>query len=138
MNTIIPSFAPTWLARTVLEDTVGLDTVEQFLRSIPQDIHGGIILTNETTGQEYRGADRYMPTIVYLASIWTIKNHSFTLSGLKTGASMTTVIDTNLLLTVKQGQLFTHALQVGEEIYKSECTERLLRGDCEEQNPSDL
>ncbi len=134
MININPSFAPNWLARVTLEDKQCMSIVENFLHEIPRDLFGGIVLKNMTTHAEYKAADRYMPTITFLASLWTIPNENFCLLGQKTGELPVTLIDTSMLRSVKPSQLFVRASQIGEQGYAEEHERRVQELILGEQN----
>lgn len=109
-------FAPTWLARTILEDKEASFHVENFITEIPRHYPGGLILFNLTTCGEYRGADRYMPTIVFLASHWTIPHRYQLLCG----DTERIIVETSALEILKPPQNFLYATSIGEEAYKKD------------------
>jgi hypothetical protein len=116
-------FAPVWLARTILEDSSYVLLVEKFLRQIPTNICGGIYVINKETGSKFAAADRYMPTIVFLASIWMRGQTNFKI----TGGNPEVEIDTKLLCPTMPPKVFLDAMNIGEEAYGRQEKERRSR-----------
>lgn len=113
-------FAPIWLAYAVLDDKKTVESVEQFLGMIPNDLHGHLLLVEEYGGRTYTGADRYMPLILLLASIWLYKAHHYHLqcAGVR--------IEIAPLLFLTPPENFLHAVEIGEAAYKEEVRARML------------
>jgi uncharacterized protein YcgL (UPF0745 family) len=123
------TFAPHWLAMTILDDKKSLANVESFMEpkgKIPKHLHGRLIVVNDTTNEEHLCADRYSSIIVFLASHWSITNCRFRLVGYQyvDQKRVDTTIPTSSLESMGKPSLFMQALQMGEEAWRmlSVCT----------------
>lgn len=137
MQDSVSGFPPYWLIISTTSDNESMKVVEQFMNEIPRDIHGAIVLTNTKTLEVYRGADRYMPILAYLAMLWMHNGVSLTLSGFKTGEKESTLIDTSTLHSLRKSPAFLHAMNIGEEAWRIENERRIKEKMYEETEPED-
>jgi hypothetical protein len=128
--TIEASFAPIWLAYALLDDKSTCNAFDEFVvKNIPSNIHGGILLVNRTTAKTYRGADVWMTTAMFLASLWTIKICRFSIVS-RDNPSI--VLDTRTLEAISPTDHFREALRLGEKAYKEDRARKLMMGQFDE------
>ena len=120
-NEVTPPFAPIWLAYAVLDDKKTVESVETFLNMIPHHLYGYLFLIEEQDDTRYTGADRYMPLLLLLASVWLYKVHHYHLecAGVR--------IEIAPLLLLPPPEIFLHAVKIGEVAYKEEVSMRVLQ-----------
>lgn len=121
-------FAPVWLARTIFEDAAYSELVEKFLRQIPTHVCGGIYVVNTTTDSKYEASDRYMSTIVFLASIWMRGQINFKVTARV--ANTEVELDTSLLLPTVPPPIFLEAMKMGEKVWERKEKERRVMSMC--------
>jgi hypothetical protein len=108
------SFSPSWLALSILDDSLVSEAVEHFLGTIPKDIHGGLKVVNTAKNDERLSADRYGSTCQYLASVWL---HGAVNIRLMSNSVAPVQVDTTSLSRIAPPNCFLQAKELGQEGY---------------------
>ena len=104
-------FAPEWLARVIFDSKIHEELIEIYVENPPSDVHGRLVVVNNTTNETFICGDRYMSSVIFLASYWTIKDCRFSLVADHVGS---VVMDTRLLECLIPPEEFIHAQVFGE------------------------